>query len=239
MAPTKKRVAQLRRARAARFQPKVAEPVVEPTTTAAVPASRPKLSFFSSVDSVDLASVTAIIQLNAIQPLFEKFACPECSDGHFTLSCDSNKSAGLALFFIVACNKCSYIMSSCHTSHKCDTNFFEINRRAVASSLATGMGHADMGKFFEMMNIPNVHQKTYNQHATAVYKNVDSYKESLLQQSVQQVRAAYPEQADKDIVDIDVSYDGSWHTRGHTSKSGIGCIIDNKTVLVVDFQCLS
>ena len=99
MAPTKKRVAQLRRARAARFQPKVAEPVVEPTTTAAVSASRSKLSLFSSVDSVDLASVAAIIQLNAIQPLFEKFACPECSDGHFTLSCDSNKSAGLAVFY--------------------------------------------------------------------------------------------------------------------------------------------
>ncbi|KAK8736079.1 hypothetical protein OTU49_005223, partial [Cherax quadricarinatus] len=40
------------------------------------------------------------------------------------------------------------------------------------------------------------------------------------------------------ILDIDVTYDGTWHTRGHHSNIGIGVIIDALTKLVIDYQVL-
>ena len=39
--------------------------------------------------------------------------------------------------------------------------------------------------------------------------------------------------------EISVSYDGSWLTRGHTSKYGVGCIIYVLTGYVLDYAVLS
>ena len=38
---------------------------------------------------------------------------------------------------------------------------------------------------------------------------------------------------------ITVSFDGSWHNRGHTSRYGVAAVIDVLTGLVVDYVVLS
>lgn len=42
-----------------------------------------------------------------------------------------------------------------------------------------------------------------------------------------------------EVIDITVSYDGTWQKRGFTSKYGIGCCIEVLTGLVIDFELLS
>ncbi|GFV28745.1 uncharacterized protein TNCV_3986951 [Trichonephila clavipes] len=49
----------------------------------------------------------------------------------------------------------------------------------------------------------------------------------------------HPDLVQNNIIDITVSYDGTWHKRGHTSLYGIGIVIDVLTNLVVDFEVLS
>ena len=41
------------------------------------------------------------------------------------------------------------------------------------------------------------------------------------------------------VVDITVSFDGTWHKRGFTSNYGVGIVIDVSTGLVLDFEVLS
>ncbi|GFN81046.1 hypothetical protein PoB_000755200 [Plakobranchus ocellatus] len=41
------------------------------------------------------------------------------------------------------------------------------------------------------------------------------------------------------VLEICVSYDGTWMKRGHTSRIGIGCVIDVMTGLVLDAELLS
>ncbi|GFV10530.1 uncharacterized protein TNCV_2584241 [Trichonephila clavipes] len=53
------------------------------------------------------------------------------------------------------------------------------------------------------------------------------------------VREAYGSKNDKYIVDIGVSFDGSWLTRGHTSNIGVGCVIDLLTGFVIDYEVMS
>ncbi|GFT04711.1 uncharacterized protein TNCV_334601 [Trichonephila clavipes] len=53
------------------------------------------------------------------------------------------------------------------------------------------------------------------------------------------IREAYGSKNDKDIVDIEVSYDGSWLKRGHTSNIGVGCVIDLLTGFVIDYEVMS
>ncbi|KYN50476.1 hypothetical protein ALC57_00113 [Trachymyrmex cornetzi] len=43
----------------------------------------------------------------------------------------------------------------------------------------------------------------------------------------------------KTITNISVSFDGSWPTRGHRSKHGIGCVIDVETGFVIDFDIMT
>lgn len=44
---------------------------------------------------------------------------------------------------------------------------------------------------------------------------------------------------EEEIIDIGVSYDGTWQKRGHTSLYSVGCVIDILTGLVIDFEVLS
>ncbi|GFX88535.1 uncharacterized protein TNCV_2659461 [Trichonephila clavipes] len=53
------------------------------------------------------------------------------------------------------------------------------------------------------------------------------------------VREAYGSKNDKDIVNIGMSYDGSWLTRGHTLNIGVGCVIDLLTGFVIDYEVMS
>lgn len=52
------------------------------------------------------------------------------------------------------------------------------------------------------------------------------------------MRNAYGNVNDSEIVNISVSFDGTWLTRGHTSQIGVGCIIDLLTGYVVDYEVL-
>ena len=60
--------------------------------------------------------------------------------------------------------------------------------------------------------------------------------------SVAKVREAYlhlDPTASTDPLCITVSFDGSWHKRGHTSMYGVAAVIDVLTGLVVDYVVLS
>ena len=41
------------------------------------------------------------------------------------------------------------------------------------------------------------------------------------------------------VIDLVCSYDRTWHKRGHTSLYGIGCVIEIRTGLVIDYEILS
>lgn len=41
------------------------------------------------------------------------------------------------------------------------------------------------------------------------------------------------------IIDIAVSFDGTWHTRGHSSQTGVACVIDLMTGICLDYHVMS
>ena len=48
-----------------------------------------------------------------------------------------------------------------------------------------------------------------------------------------------PTLAEDAVIDLVLSFDGSWMTRGHKSANGIGCVIDTVTGLCMDMVVLS
>ncbi|GFT90842.1 uncharacterized protein TNCV_336101 [Trichonephila clavipes] len=68
-------------------------------------------------------------------------------------------------------------------------------------------------------------------------------EEKMLEMSRQAAREAHVKAdaslKNQEIIDVSVSYDGTWQKRGHTSNLGLGIIIDILSGLVLDFEVLS
>ncbi|GFW93140.1 uncharacterized protein TNCV_3888811 [Trichonephila clavipes] len=75
-----------------------------------------------------------------------------------------------------------------------------------------------------------------NLRITQAFSNIG--KETLQSEVHREVRKAYEAPTDVPVVDIIVSFDGSWLTRGHTSLIGIACVIDILTGYVIDFEVM-
>ncbi|GBM60324.1 hypothetical protein AVEN_108111-1 [Araneus ventricosus] len=75
-----------------------------------------------------------------------------------------------------------------------------------------------------------------------IIKNKD-FKKQVLDLSRDVVRGKYIDcdssLENEEVIDVCVSYDGTWGKRGHTSLHGIGIVIDILTGLVIDFEVLS
>ncbi|GFW82041.1 uncharacterized protein TNCV_771701 [Trichonephila clavipes] len=77
-------------------------------------------------------------------------------------------------------------------------------------------GHATLETFSSVLNMPTMDRKTF---AKCMHNLSVKNKE--------------------EIIDVSVSYDGTWQKRGHTSNLGLGIIIDILSGLVLDFEVLS
>ena len=185
---------------------------------------------------------STITDLEMLKPLFSNLRCPniKCRKPSLSLENFKSKNCGLAISLVVRCTTCGDEISSAMTSSKCDSapSVYDVNRRAVAAACATGMGYSGLCNFSEMMNIPALHHKTFAGHTRTISERTEVFSQDVLEKAVETVKKAYPEQT-TEIKDVHVSFDGSWHKRGHTSKSGIGLVIERKTGLIIDFEILS
>ncbi|KAK1874926.1 Protein RAD61 [Dissostichus eleginoides] len=112
-----------------------------------------------------------------------------------------------------------------------------------------GLGYAALKKISKVLGIPALHLKTYQRHDKRVtVAEIERGLESL-HRTREQVRQAYadvdPDVAEllredaEAVINISVSFDGTWQKRGFTSHYGIGVCIDILTGLVIDYEILS
>ncbi len=95
-----------------------------------------------------------------------------------------------------------------------------------------------------MLSLPGMSiEDTFHKHSNNIARKCVQVGEQNLRQAARQVHYAYrkakPELADKDVIDIAVSYDGTWQKRSFSSHNGVGVVIDLLTGLVLDTEVLS
>ncbi|GBN51214.1 hypothetical protein AVEN_114572-1 [Araneus ventricosus] len=111
--------------------------------------------------------------------------------------------------------------------------------RIVQGILSLGLGCSALEKFCMNMNLNIMSSRTFNFYKKKILGGHLFAANQMLCNIRKDVKEAYGSRNDNDVVDIGVSYDGSWLTRGHTSNIGIGCVIDLLTGFVIDFEVMS
>lgn len=185
------------------------------------------------------------IHTSALSALLHKLNCSDCGEGPLTVQL--RERHGLAHKLCVKCTNCGFSPTQTYTSPRVETetktqrSSFEINRRSVDAFLGLGVGHKGIEKFSASLGMSGMDSRTFSRHMSALAAESKTVKENILSQSVAVVRRAYIEAGSNgdSVLDVSVSYDGTWHKRGHTSAYGIGIVIDLLTGLVIDYEVVS
>ncbi|GFV23431.1 uncharacterized protein TNCV_4781431 [Trichonephila clavipes] len=122
-------------------------------------------------------------------------------------------------------------------------NSHDINSKLVSAFLSIGRGHAALETFSSVLNMPTMDRKAFAKCMHNLSVKNKEVKKKMLEMSRQAAREAHVKVdaslKNQEIIDVSVSYDGTWQKRGHTSNLGLGIIIDVLSGLVLDFEVLS
>ncbi|GFX84806.1 uncharacterized protein TNCV_125741 [Trichonephila clavipes] len=120
-----------------------------------------------------------------------------------------------------------------------DSKCFEANKTLVEAFLK--IIHATLELFSIPIGIHAMDKKTFSKCLHKLYEEKSSFKEDILEISRKVVQKHNVDLlgTSNGVIDITVSYDGTWQKRGHSSMYGIGIVIDILTGLIVDYEILS
>lgn len=188
-----------------------------------------------------------IVDMNCLDDLVKNIPCVMC--GNKTLLFDVSNIQGYACRLTMKCSMCGCENSSAMSSSRVTSDIsqrapFDVNRRVVQSFSSLGKGRSAMEQFSGILNMNTLSRYSYNEHVKAIHSAGNSAIESSLEKIREEVKKenrklSEDEHSGGDVVDIGVSFDGSWMKRGHTSLYGIGCVIDLLTGYVIDFEVIS
>ena len=142
------------------------------------------------------------------------------------------------------CRNCSTLVLSIEPQEVTTHKLHPKTAGVVQSCLDAGSGYAGLQKLVKGANLhSSINSFRYTQYSKAITKTMHDMYEAQRSIINRAVRRAYSKEGrhpDQDgLLDVDVSYDGSWQTRGHHSNIGAGFVIDSITGAVLDFEVKS
>lgn len=199
----------------------------------------------SSLDTKDhsvMSTEYSLVSNSMWSNLLQKVPCSDCH--LYKLNVLKHNSFGFSSKLELVCESCTKSYGYAYTSDReAPTNKFDINSKLAAAFLSFGKGHAALENFSKILGTPCMDRKTFATNLEDLFKKSEATTVEMLRVSREIVREANLDMDQSklhdNILDITVSYDGTWHKRGHTSLYGIGIVIDVVTNLVVDFHVLS
>ena len=190
---------------------------------------------------------TVIARVAKLSELVTGLPCPSCRSP--TLAVRAVNCALGLVCRLQTCTSCDGVVNTTYSSDRIGGTAghlpFVVTRAVVSASLDMGVGHSGIVKLCRYLDMNTVSQNTFDAHSQAIVEASMVVADNILTDAAKVVRQVYPSvaatdsDADDDIIDLAVSYDGSWMKRGHTSAYGIGCVIDTLTGLVLDLTILS
>lgn len=191
---------------------------------------------------LDKAPEYLLVDKKNLSQLFEKMLCPSCSVSGLKL--EAKQKSGFNSELTVKCENCEGSIASVSSSMKIsDEAGYDVNTRVVKAFSSISKGHAAVEQFSMIMNMDCISKNLYNKCSVTVQKLGKMSGIECLSKARARVRAYCLKEnsdlTDDSVIDLAVSFDGSWHKRGFTSNYGVGSVIHIETGLVIDYCVLS
>ncbi|CAN7944596.1 unnamed protein product, partial [Ixodes hexagonus] len=184
------------------------------------------------------------VHVSAVRTLVSALLCPTCLGRGLELAEDGT---GANLQFVIVCSSCGEIARAPHFAPVGTTRQNELAARLCVVGRNCGMSFTKLKNFFGGMSAPPpMHLKTYQNIAAKMHDASMEAACDAMKEAAKAVRKMQAEDSQggvqddgDDLLDVCVSYDGTWQKRGHTSHFGVGAVIELETGLVLDFSVQS
>ena len=177
--------------------------------------------------------------------------CPECSESDLEMNVTNVQ---LDTVIELKCLVCDHIVYK-HAPKKlaavqrvysgCCSQLYPITAGVVASAMTTGIGFAGVSKIIELTNMNGrIGSSQYMRNQSEIGEQMKTMcidQRNTVNTCVREHYADIGRPADPDtrVQDVDVSYDGTWQTRGFQSKIGCGFVIEAETGFILDYEVAS
>ena len=144
----------------------------------------------------------------------------------------------------IKCPICETLLFSQAPDKVPNKNFVADTASLVVHSMNTGYGFAGYTSLTANLNLRAVNSRRYEQYKHFIGIEMQK-KNELSMEGVRECIELYYAlelgiEPDKEgILDIEVSFDGTWQKRGHTSHYGAAAVIECHTGFIVDYEVLS
>ena len=188
-----------------------------------------------------------LVQTASLNRLIATLCCPHCKQTGVVFNTHDEKHKGFCAKGYIYCQRCQLVIAEEYLSEKAgeaSNESFEINVRAVFAFMGIGCGFNAIKDWSSVINLPNCPSKfAYQGIKEKISKGSKETFDEVSKQSVAIIRQKYAEIGilpdSENILDVAVSYDGTWQKRGHSSHNGAAVIIEILTGLPVDYEVLS
>ena len=189
------------------------------------------------------------VQLTSMQSLIGNLLCPHCKQSGLKFDILRQSTLGFAAKCHVICPTCEeykheqFVCTRLGDSDSTRVSF-EINTLATLAFRGMGCGYSAIKEWCSTMNMPydisyNLYSKNQQKIAEAsavTFKDIVVKSKGAITEAYRAVGVVPDEDG---ILNIGVSFDGSWQRRGHSSHNGMACVIDLLTGLPIDYEVLS
>ena len=201
------------------------------------PLIRPKLINNRPICDISNSNHSAnnfICNNSLLFELISKFPCPLCYKDSVLSA--SVKIVNLSAIIIAECKECKHQIEQ-------NLNTETLPRTLIQGSSEIGIGQKQLNTLFSISGLPLLDQRLYELTLDKNIQTTHEAYEELIKKSRDTVHKNYIELGaipdENGNIEIDVSYDGSWMSRGFSSQYGVGAVIDCISGLVLDISTLS
>lgn len=193
---------------------------------------------FSVAEPEDESHQWCIADVRQLNMLVKNVPCPSC-DTEALVVCRGSVASrmGFAYPISLRCTNCDFentVMSSPRSA----TGSYDVNDISTFFFNQMGLSYKAQDKFAGFFGMKGLHRKTYAKKENKIINTLVGVADDILEQSAMFVKENYDVPLDE-LCNVTVSFDGSWHKRGHTSLYGIAAVIEVNTGLILDYTVLS
>ncbi|KAK3748587.1 hypothetical protein RRG08_011669 [Elysia crispata] len=171
--------------------------------------------------------------------------CYDC--GELGITCElSDMKHGFYYELLLNCDKCNWC-SKVQSSHQSTSNGHkEINLRMVSFVRSLGLGYSALENFSLYTNCPRpMSKKCYQSTFSKIHAASKEVAEESMVRAAEEVKTLRGKgdpnsrSSDTEFVDCNVSLDGTWQRRGHSSHHGVVTAISVETGKCLDSEIMS